>query len=117
MAKPKTEDDEDTMLAKSSLVSPNGPVPEENESPEDEAAESPEQQAKEDAEGTEQHGEKSNAQVPEAFQKMATAAIQSANSQQLAFLSNLIADREKTLNKSKTKSERSGTFDTEGMPG
>jgi hypothetical protein len=116
------------------LVKPNASVKDESEdmdmemqSPEEEAAETPEEEAAESDEmqsaeeeaGTEMHSEEdgeSDVKVPEQFQKAADSMVYRATKHQLDYLQNCINDRQRELMKAQTKSERSGTFDMEGLP-
>ena len=95
------------------------PEEEAAETPEEESAESDEMQSAEEKAGTEMHGEEEtepSVKVPEQFQKSADALVYSASQHQLDYLQNCIRDRQMELAKAKTKSERSGTFDMEGLP-
>lgn len=77
------------------------------ESVAEESAESPEKEASE--QGT-------SADVSEEFQKQCNTTLMSATKPELEYLLTKVQAKISKMNKAETKPEKSGTFDTEGMP-
>lgn len=77
-------------------------------SQEEEASESPAVEATEDGGGS--------VDITEQFQKEVAGIIGQATKVELDYLRSKIMDREKSLMKAESKSEKSQTFDVEGMP-